>query len=509
MIKLLHLLSIFIFVLQGCSNTYEKVIEDSKNNTEIATRLNQKLDDGEPNSSINYEKFITEKFFVSPIPIIQKKNKSHEKLLREYTVNEISVLSISQITQELSILTGIKFRLAPEIIDGIDTVEEIRPQWIETKLQDILNQIESQLSFSWEFIEKNNTIDIYRYKTKNYTIHVPTESESHSTEMSNASLSGGSSDGSSAGGSSGGGGGGGGSSISTSLSLENDFWGNIEESIAATLSAEGRFSVHPDTFTVYVTDTELVHERIENLIENINTEQLKQVVFNIDIYRLSSNDSDIYGLNYEAIYKGAEASINFTTPRAAVAGLSNLVLGKSGGSFAGSQFFLDALSKYGAAERLDHYKRVTLNNRLAPVTIFRNTPYLGSVNTVLDQGQSSTGAALRDLITGFSLTLRPHIINKNEVLLTLATDRKSAGEAEVIAVSQNLALQKIDTEGDSFYSQSIVKNNQTMVLTGYVSNNDNATSSGIGKSSAWWAGGRREATRAYSIIVITVNVVII
>ncbi len=517
-------LSIFFF---GCSaqQSFNNVTSDHSNDTKIAAKFNQELSEGKPYSTINYERYITSKLFVASKPVIKKLSETHEKLKKQYTLNQTNAVDISQIAQELSLLSGIKFRLAPEVIDGINiksstsnfsadaagtinknTLNEklnfntsMRPQWVKTKLLDILNQIESQLSLSWKYSIKNNTIDIYRYKTKAYTIHVPTEKENHISQMSNESLSD-SDSGTKQG-----------SNVTTTLEINSDFWFKIEQSIDAVLSIAGRYSVHPDIFTIYVTDTELVHEMLEQLIDGINNEQLKQVVFNVDIYRLSSNSSDIYGLNFDAIYQTANTAINLTTPRSIATGLYTLTgqNQQASSKYKGSQFFLDALSGYGKAERLDHYKRVTLNNRIAPVMIFKNTPYLRSVGSVIGDGQSQSEAELTDLITGFNLMLRPHLINTNEVLLTLSLDRKSAGDFDLISAGPDVFLERPNIEGDSMYSQSIMKNNQTMVLTGYVSKNSNASSSGVGNSSAWWAGGRQDVSRDHSIIVITVNISIL
>ena len=520
MIKNTCILLSALFLVGGCQNekNFRQAQEAYEADREKAKELNELLNGGNPYSDISYTKFIKTRNFVNANPVVIDQKKALPRLQSRYTLNVPGKQDIGVVTRNLTKLSGIAHRLAPELLDGITRssaatrdVEgkktsagvrsyRIEQAWNDLSLLEILNLIEAEIGLSWEYDEKSNIIEIYRYKTHRYSVHVPSEIEKHSSQMSNDTGSGGGGETSLQG-----------SKLETSLSMSSDFWKKIEESIEAMVSAEGRFSLSPATFSVFVTDTEAVHRRIEKLIASINAEQLRQIIFSIDVYRLSSDSSDIYGLNFDALYESADTAISLTTGGGVIGEAASLVAAniRPRSDFYRSTVFVDALSRYGEAALVDHFKRVTLNNRLAPVMIYRNTPYLKEVGTTLDEGVSQSSASLTDLITGFSLILRPHLINSNEVLVTLSTDRKSVGEFERLEASPGTFLERPDVEGDSHYHQVIMKNHATMVLAGYMSRKSEASSSGMTHADAWWAGGKRNLDHEHSVIVITVKVEIV
>lgn len=518
--------SLSLLVLVGCTPQQDRwkyhsgQFEEKKGE---ADKLIDQVGDGKPSANIDYMEYVSDEIFINPIAVRERVEDTDLILNSTLSYNARGEISIDEIASDLSYMSGVKITLAPEIVIGArqvapeyevqkgqDSPEKLqgtsggdgdrdfkltmRPSWKKATLRNILNQLSTNLNVSWSYDKDAELIHMYRYRSQSYKFHVPSEKVKHTAQITNDS---GGDSGSISG-----------SAIKSSIAFDTDFWSKIGTSIESYLSRNGTHSVNKDLYEITVFDTDEVHSTINKYVRETNDEQLVNILYDVQIITLQSEDEDLLNLNYNAVYEGATKSLAFGTPRPDASGLGSLVGGITGteSKWNGSQLFVDALSRYGKTHVFDRFQRVQINNMPTTHLVSLSEDYLKERAGNAEEGVISETASLTPLITGLSLSLRGHVVNDSKIMLTTALDRKTQqGDFKDVPLGDGRSLQSASVVAEGGFLTSLIHSGETLIVSGYIQNQRSLESSGTAGSEAYWSGGGRDNAGQRRVILFMIT----
>lgn len=379
----------------------------------------------------------------------------------------------------------------------------------------------------WEWDAARHSIRFYKTATKTFRISALPGDTTLTAKISNQS-------GSSGGGDNGGGssGNGGSSNAGSAASSSNQeagvtfsglsVWKSVEDSIKAMLSSAGKVVVTAATGTVTVSDNPQILAQVEKFIEQQNIALSRQVVVNVHVYSVTLDNTDSYGINWNAVYNSLSGNFGFTlnnafAPEAGSTNLALKILATAGSAsnsdlkaFAGSQVMFDALSKQGRVSQITSSSITTLNNQPAPIQVGRQRTYLASSNTTIGTAGSPSITTLQPglINTGFSMNLVPHILDSKELLLQYAVDLSSL-VGITTATSGGSSIQTPEIETRNFLQRVKLNSGDTLVVTGFEQTQDEGRMQGIGDASNVALGGGINANKNRNVLVVLIQPVIV
>lgn len=379
----------------------------------------------------------------------------------------------------------------------------------------------------WEWDTNRHAVRFYKTATKTFRISALPGDTTLTAKISNQS-------GSSGGGSSGGSTGGSGSAATAGSAASSSnqeagvtfsglsVWKSVEDSIKAMLSSSGKVVVTAATGTVTVSDNPQILAQVEKFIEQQNLALSRQVVVNVHVYSVTLDNTDSYGINWNAVYNSLSGNFGFTlnnafAPEAGSTNLALKILATAGSAsnsdlkaFAGSQVMFDALSKQGRVSQITSSSITTLNNQPAPIQVGRQRTYLASSNTTIGTAGSPSITTLQPglINTGFSMNLVPHILDSKELLLQYAVDLSSL-VGITTATSGGSSIQTPEIETRNFLQRVKLNSGDTLVVTGFEQTQDEGRMQGIGDASNVALGGGINGSRNRNVLVVLIQPVIV
>lgn len=384
----------------------------------------------------------------------------------------------------------------------------------------LLDTIAGNLDATWRYDERTNAITFFRYETRTFHIDaLPGESTANSLVESG---SGGGVQGSQ------------GQTVTISqgqaqtqfLGKQMSVWKSLEASIKPMLSPKGSLSISEPTASVTVRDRWDRVDQIAKHIDDVNRSLAIQVEVNVTVYRVHSSAADDRGLNWSAMwYALGQASSNIgvsiATPRPTATGLSSLVLTaptqKANGKlypWAGSKFFLDALSTLGKTSVVTNSSVSTVNNTPVPVKVIHTTAYVaqttslytngvgGNNSSVVGAGATITPGAVE---TGFSMQVLPSVqADGHRILLQVMLSLSTLDNLGTFT-SGGQTVQLPEVSAREFMQRVWMRSGEALVLAGFQnSETDHTTQSPLDKS-IWFFGGNRQVARSRDALVIVIT----
>lgn len=396
----------------------------------------------------------------------------------------------------------------------------------EGPISGLLDVVGKRFDVTWE--SSNGQVRIARTATKTFRLVALPGSTSgnntiSSTQNSSSGSSGGGSGGGGGGGGSSGGSGGGGSSgksVSTSQSASINFenlsaWESVTAAVKTMLSGNDKLAVNPALGTLTVTAGPTALERVERFVEDTNAAMGKQVVLNVKIYALTMSEGDNYGINWEAVYSNLKgASMTLTSAyggvnqAASVMGVKILSSSNPGSVYnfwTGSNAMIAALSTQGQVSETFSTTLATLNNQPVPVQVGSQQSYVqsSSVTQTANVGSSSS-INPGQLNLGLDMNFVPHVQEDGRILLQYGmTLSNLTSMATFTSNGSTVQLPNVDVR--SFIQRVSVRTGETLVLTGFDQNGNNAQSQGVGSANMPLLGGGVLGQKKRTIMVILVQ----
>lgn len=380
-----------------------------------------------------------------------------------------------------------------------------------------LDVVASRYSVYWEW--NSNAIRFFRLASKSFRLTALPGDTTLSATVSAQSNN-------QAGGGGGGGGGGasGGAGGSTMTSNNNQasgvsfsglsVWKGVEDSIKTMLTPQGKVVVTPATGTITVTDNPKVLAMVERFVEQQNHALGRQVAVNVRVLAVKLENSDHYGINWEAVYNDVSRSLGVgfaSTAGSLIEGTAALTISSIGtdSRWAGSKAVINALSKQGRVSQVTSASVTTLNNQPAPLQVGKQTSYLASSDTTTaGQGVTTTSLQPGTITTGFSMNLVPHILDDSKLLLQYAVNLSELnGEIKTFTSGTN-NIQIPEVSSRNFLQRVSLNSGDTLVVAGFEKTDLSSEQQGVGDAENVALGGGHKGVREKTVIVVLLQPVI-
>ena len=271
---------------------------------------------------------------------------------------------------------------------------------------------------------------------------------------------------------------GGGTSTSTSNS-EINFWSGIEKNLANMVSVSGKLVIDPNTGTITVRDAYRNVEAIEQYIQSLNQNLMRQVSLTVEVLQVNLSNEYQSGIDWNYVSNTMSlGQLQLKGPTALTSAESaaniGLVLKNSAGG--NNQLLFQALEKFGRVSSTYSTVVTTVNRQPVPVGNQTTQSYLKSVTpTILT---SSTGTASYgapgltpgEITTGFTLNLLPILLDSNHVLVECGLSLSSLTELKTYTSGSGSTLQSIQQPSIANFGvmqRLVAKSSETIVLSGF------------------------------------------
>ncbi len=382
----------------------------------------------------------------------------------------------------------------------------------------LLNQVTNRLGLSWHYDSGIRGVRVTYFDTRTFDVWAfGDDQEIESTVRSGlvtstgsgAGMSGGSSAGTGASGESG-------SSQSTKVTITTSLLGDIENNVRSMLSTRptGRMFLSRTTGTLTVSDRPEVLSRVDAYLKGINRSITRQIVFNVTVFEVNLTDRDQLAVNWSAVYQSISNDWGFSLANT-VAGISGEAISGSVGiidtadsPWAGSTAVMQALAQQGRISNIRTPSVTTLNLQPAPIQIGNVQSYIASSSTTTTASVgSSTSLNPATITSGFNMMLLPKVIDRDNLLLMINLSMSSRPTFQTFT-SNDSSVQTADYDTKNAAPKVKLRSGQTLVLTGFEENRENATKSGVGSPRFFGLGGGQVRTSEHSVLVVLVTPVV-
>lgn len=371
------------------------------------------------------------------------------------------------------------------------------------KLSGLLDVLAARFDVYWE--PDGDSIRFFHTKSRTFRLSALPGNSSMTSNIGTQSSGSGSS------------GGAGGASSAASAQMNSGItfdglsvWTAVEDGIKTMLSPRGRVVVTPATGTITVDDAPPSLERIAKYVADQNDALTRQVVLNVRVLSVELNDSDSYGVNWNAVYQnigsGVNVALNSMSGLPGVASALSFNVVNTSSKWDGTQAMLEALSKQGRVSQVTSASIVTINNQPAPIQVGRQRSYLASSTTTLGTGGAGNTTTLVPgvVTTGFSMTVLPHILDNGRMMLQYAGDISSL--VDIATVSSNgSSIQTPEIDTRNFLQRVMISNGETLVLTGFEQFGSTNNKQGVGSPNNILLGGAAKAANNKTVLVVLIQ----
>ncbi|MGE3769677.1 MAG: hypothetical protein AB7G06_01865 [Bdellovibrionales bacterium] len=297
------------------------------------------------------------------------------------------------------------------------------------------------------------------------------------------------------------------------LTATLDYWTELQETVTTILGGVGAVKGSPSSGTITVITTPEIMRTVAQYIDNENARSTRQVAITVELFTLSLNDSENYGVDFTMLFQDADwPSLGFAGPPIRLSeddggqGLSVQVLSPTS-KWNGTEAFVRALSTLGNVSRVARIPMTTLNNRPASRRIGRDVGYLASVST----SQSGDSNFLQSTLTpgvvreGFSLQVTPRILGDGRMLVQYSLSVIDLINIAAFPEEGDNQVQLPETSSRVFVQQALLNNGDSLVLSGFDDDKITADNSGFANPYNWVLGGsvRNSKLRDISFVTIT------
>jgi len=381
------------------------------------------------------------------------------------SINKSDRLSIKTfldllVTQKCNINIAYEDNIAKEIVKGKMPYLRIK----NYTLRQILNLILNKKGLFYTLTD--NTLTISYFKTKTYKIDFIS-----STRKGQSNLD------------------------ASDNKVENtynfDFWSKLEDKINNLLL--NNYSIDPnydivkkyqsspfkpvvdkDSGIVMVTGTMKQIEAIDKFIKNLMHNLTKQVLIDVHIYSVELSSSHKTGIDWSNLSIGLNKT---NVPlRARYLGGSSAVFNSATFNIAG---LLNFLSQNGNVNSISNPKIMTLNNQQAIISVGDTIYYKYASSVVTDQnGNPHTQYTIDSKFVGVVLDITPQIDDNGNIILSIAPRISAFKDLTQLNNNTNRNMPP-DTKDNTMLSVVKLKDNQTLVLGGLITDDKSLKVNGV------------------------------
>lgn len=431
-------------------------------------------------------------------------------------------ITLYEIGDMLNKITSLSVRYDPTLEDtskqqadgNAPSLESIGAQWTDSTkmlvsykgpLSGLLDEVCNRFGIWWKYEKKQ--IYFYKYITKTFVLYtLPTK------PTLSVNVGGSSTDGST-----------GSSSVSLSNTANIDLWSNIESSIKSMIGKDSQLTMDQSNGTITLTGTPTDIRKVAKFVNEQNIRLSRQVAISVKVLQVNVSDSDQYGLNLGAVFKGKNHITDLGL--ASAGGLGAEVTNNLSMTILSGQWTLtgaiQALSEQGTTNLITSGTVTTLNNKPAPIQVVKTQNYISEItktNSGSDGSYYDLSTETEEIETGFTLDVLPRILEHGRLMLmfnlTLSdlielerVDLGSGSSSEGETSGQYIQNPIIETRG--FTQEVAMKSGETLILSGYERVENSAKKTGVGSAENSLLGGTATAEKTRSILVILLTPVVL
>ena len=298
----------------------------------------------------------------------------------------------------------------------------------------------------------DNLLEISFYKTKTYKLDFITSSRTGSSNLGSAN-----------------------SNVKNTYTF--DFWNKIKGNIDTILKNTSLYYKEPiidkAAGLITVTGTKRQITQVDKYIKDLMNRLTKEVLIDVKIYSVQLSQSHSTGIDWSKFSIGMNSS---NTPlRAKYLGGSQSVFNSSYFNLAG---FINFLAQNGNVNSLSNPKIVTLNNQKAIISV-GDTIYFKYASNVVNTPNAtpSTQYTIDSKFVGVVLDITPQISDNGDIILSI--EPRISSFKDPTQINSTTRDMPPDTIDNTMLSIVKLKNNETLVLGGLITNNNSLKVNGV------------------------------
>lgn len=223
-----------------------------------------------------------------------------------------------------------------------------------------------------------------------------------------------------------------GSHSSVSMSNENNFWNELEQSLTTQMGGQGTFSLHRQGGIVSVNASHALHKQVESYLSKLKKAVTTQVLIEAKVIEVSLSDDFKTGINWQKILVGSPQDLRFSAPFGSIAQSSRYVnpsdaqnivtFGGAGKSFS---TLLNAIDEFGSSRTLSSPRLTVVNNQTAILKVAQNEVYFRlnynrQYSTRVDRESYNISSDIQTVPIGLVMSVQPSIDeDTGEIILSL------------------------------------------------------------------------------------------
>jgi type II secretory pathway component GspD/PulD (secretin) len=293
--------------------------------------------------------------------------------------------------------------------------------------------------------------------------------------------------------------------VETASTASLDIWSELTSGLESIAGPDTRISIGQGTGILTVTAMLPEQERIRDYVVNLNETMGQQIAFDVNVLTIGSRDKEGFGVNIESLAFGPQSSrVQWQGGADLADPVGEVNVGIIDGNFSLSAV-ITALSTQRDVSVETRAGATTTNFQMIPVEVVEETAYVSEVEVEVDDNGNTTTSLTTDTVTtGFQMQLLPRVLNSGEIML-----RYSLNLSDLVAIAEfssgESTVQLPEVTRSRFEQQVILKNSQTLVLSGFERLRTEVDRQGVGSSRFVGLGGKGEGeqSRASNIVFIT------
>jgi type II secretory pathway component GspD/PulD (secretin) len=295
------------------------------------------------------------------------------------------------------------------------------------------------------------------------------------------------------------------SAVQTSSSSEIDMWSELEGGLQNVAGPNAQVAIGQGTGILTVTALLADQERIRDYVSTMNQTLGQQIAFDVNVLTVTAQDAEGYGVDLQNLsFANSDAIVEWSGGRDVAGSVGSVNVGIVSGDF-NLDAAITALSTRDNVSVETRAGATTTNFQMIPVEVVEETAYVSEVEVTIDENGNPVQSLSTDTITtGFQMQLLPRVLNSKEILLRYSLDLSDLLAIESFESGESV-VQLPEVTRSKFEQQVILKNGQTLVLSGFERQRTETNREGVGSPNFLGLGGvaEGEIRRASNIVFIT------
>ena len=368
----------------------------------------------------------------------------------------------------------------------------------------LLDLLSTRFGMSWEF--RNGALRFLTQDSRGFTIFGFSGTTNLNSSLTNNSGGGGQGFGLSA-------------TQTATRALDSGPFTEIVEQITSLVGEGGTVTASPASSTVTVTARPFILDKVADFVDEQNERMTRQISLQIQVLNIARQQNDSFNFDLSTLFNGNK--YKFSTRAASPEALTDVATGVLGAQivdtssdFNGSKALLQALATETKSSLVNSTNLITTNGVPVPFQVVRQTRFIAEQTATTDQGVTTVTSDVDDLVTGFSVQLTPRIIADGGIMVSytlaltelVSLDKVNTG-AEGEAGGSSIQIPTIDIK--SVIQQAVLKNNETLVLSGFEQADNKTTKNGTGMPENVALGGAQtgKLERKITLVLITPKII--